>query len=844
MMKPSQAAAELLRRRKARQSLVEYARYIEVPGAPLSEDDDTEDFRPVETQLAAHHVLMLEAIQRTIEKPNGRLMLFMPPGSSKSTYASVVAVSWAMGRTPGYKVIGVSYGSDMAKKFGRRTRSIIKQQKYRALFSAGLKGDQAAADEWALTNDSEYMSGGILSGITGNRADCLVAGTMIETSAGPVAIENIEHCPASVKVLSFNHRLNVMEYQDIEAFSHRKGIGIYRVTTARGSVVEATGNHQFYTGRGYVKASSLAPGDCLLRLLRKGEGETSVRISKMGSEMREGSLLLPPVQPSARVVQGQEKVRRVREPNGEEDAQVLRHVPSSSQKVASCDSSANLPVMPNLQQDVQSGLAGQEGRGLCRLLQPNMRGHRPFSTYEREGESYVEGWSYASQATASFSPRIQGDEAADPREGWLHVRDMRGRQETTRPPHRQLADEQRVNEFGNPLSSLPQGGSQEFAWEAEQDHVISVERIGDEASVFDIQVSKNHNFFANGILVHNCVIIDDPVKGRQDADSEVIRQRTKDEYEESVKTRLKPGGSIIIVQTRWHQDDLAGSILPEGYNGESGIIRGRDGFDWEVICLAAKCERDDDPLGRKIGEYLWPEWFDEKHWANFERNPRTWAALFQQRPAPETGDYFKREWIIPVQHIPPREEMAIYGASDYAVTSKGGDYTVHVILGIAKDGRMYLLDVWRQQASSDVWVDAFCALVRKWKPIGWAEETGQIKSGVGPFLVKRMIETNSFVAREQFATRGDKSVRAQSIRGRMAMQGLHVPADAPWLSDLISEMMTFPVGVHDDQVDALGLVGQLLDRMSMGSSQTKQKPLEEDEGDYMTVMAPALPRMR
>ncbi|WP_367946510.1 hypothetical protein, partial [Bacillus anthracis] len=78
---------------------------------------------------------------------------------------------------------------------------------------------------------------------------------------------------------------------------------------------------------------------------------------------------------------------------------------------------------------------------------------------------------------------------------------MRGRQEATRSPHRQFADEQRVNEFGNPLSSLPQGGPQELAWEAERDHVISVERIGDEASVFDIQVSKNHNFFANGILV-------------------------------------------------------------------------------------------------------------------------------------------------------------------------------------------------------------------------------------------------------------------------------------------------------------------------------------------------------
>lgn len=485
---PQAAAQELLRRRRARASLTEFARYIDVPGAPVSEDEDTESFQSVETQLAAHHILTLEAIQRCIEKPNGRLMLLMPPGSAKSTYGSVVAPAWIMGKKPNYRMIGVSYGSDMARKFGRRTRSIIKQAKYATLFATGLSAESSAADEWALENASEYMSGGILSGITGNRADC--------------------------------------------------------------------------------------------------------------------------------------------------------------------------------------------------------------------------------------------------------------------------------------------------------------------------------------------VVVDDPFKGRQDADSEVIRERTIAEYEESVLTRLKPGGSLIIINTRWHNGDLSGSILPENYAGESGIIRGRDGEDWEVICLAAKCERADDPLGRAIGEYIWPEWFGPDHWAKFERLPRTWNALFQQRPSPETGDYFKREWIHPMEHTPPRDNMLVYGGSDYAVTANGGDYTVHGVIGIDPDGNPWLLDVWRKQASSDVWVDAFCDLVKKWKPIGWAEETGQIKSGVGPFLTKRMMETGAYVAREQFATRGDKAVRAQSFRGLIATRGLRVPRDAPWLSDLIAEMMSFPVGVHDDQVDMLGLIGQLLDRMFKGSLPT------------------------
>jgi predicted phage terminase large subunit-like protein len=184
--------------------------------------------------------------------------------------------------------------------------------------------------------------------------------------------------------------------------------------------------------------------------------------------------------------------------------------------------------------------------------------------------------------------------------------------------------------------------------------------------------------------------------------------------------------------------------------------------------------------------------------------------------------------------------MAIYGASDYAVTSNGGDYTVHVVVGVDHEGRLWLLDMWRGQTSSDIWVESFCNLVRKWKPIGWAEETGQIKSGVGPFLVKRMIETQAFVAREQFPTRGDKAVRAQSIRARMSLSGLYVKADAPWLSDLISEMMSFPVGVHDDQVDALGLCGQLMDRMVTGAT-PKQAERQLEIG---AIYAPPIPTRR
>ena len=129
-----------------------------------------------------------------------------------------------------------------------------------------------------------------------------------------------------------------------------------------------------------------------------------------------------------------------------------------------------------------------------------------------------------------------------------------------------------------------------------------------------------------------------------------------------------------------------------------------------------------------------------------------WAALYQQRPAPEDGDYFKAEWLKPCEALPPKETLRVYGGSDYAVTADGGDYTVHAVVGLDPDCRMYLLDVWRKQASTDAWIEAFCDLVLEWKPITWAEEKTQITSGVGPYIDRRQRERKAFVYREQFPT--------------------------------------------------------------------------------------------
>lgn len=171
-------------------------------------------------------------------------------------------------------------------------------------------------------------------------------------------------------------------------------------------------------------------------------------------------------------------------------------------------------------------------------------------------------------------------------------------------------------------------------------------------------------------------IIDDPVAGRAEAASETIRQSTLEAYQDDFLTRLTPGASIILIQTRWDIEDLAGSILPESWAGESGLIDCRDGQTWEVLCLPAQCESANDPCGRAIGDFLWPEWFNAQHWDIFRSNNRTWQALYQQRPRAPTGAFFSESSLLvdglPIE--PNKRPDIVYATVDTAVkTGKEND---------------------------------------------------------------------------------------------------------------------------------------------------------------------------
>ena len=316
-------------------------------------------------------------------------------------------------------------------------------------------------------------------------------------------------------------------------------------------------------------------------------------------------------------------------------------------------------------------------------------------------------------------------------------------------------------------------------------------------------------------------IIDDPTRSREDANSLIIRNRNWEWFKADFKTRLKPAASTILIGTRWHEDDIFGRVINE-------MDRGYE--QWEILSLPAEA-LEGDALGRTPGEMLWsddPNYLYGEHLKLQKQTqpPRNWCALFQQSPAPETGAYFEEQWLKTYTNPPPFENLSIYGASDFAVTSDAGDYTVHLVIGVDQNNKMYLLDLWRKRTSTDQWIDSWCDLVLRWKPLEWGMEAGQIKSSIGPFIERRARERRAYTYTRTFPSKRDKSVRAQAIRGRMSLEGLYVPVGAHWFPDFLHEVLSFPTGKHDDQVDCLSLIGQMLDHIVPGRIAAKPEPIK------------------
>ena len=289
------------------------------------------------------------------------------------------------------------------------------------------------------------------------------------------------------------------------------------------------------------------------------------------------------------------------------------------------------------------------------------------------------------------------------------------------------------------------------------------------------------------------LIIDDPIKNRQEANSPVIRSHIWDWWRSTARTRLRPGGSIIIVMTRWHEDDLVGRLLGDEYRGEQSDVD-----RWEHIRLPALAEAG-DPLGRAEGEPLWPARYDRAALAatRLDIGPQEWAGLYQQRPAPREGGMFRTDWWEIVAAAPSGGQPV--RGWDLAATSDGGDYTAGCKMRLA-GGVYYIEDMVRMRGSPaevERMIRSTAAVDGPETLIDLPQDPGQAGKAQVRYLVRQLAGYNVRYSLES----GSKELRAGPLSAQAEAGNVKLVRGA-WNRAWIDEASVFPHGSYDDQVDA------------------------------------------
>lgn len=319
----------------------------------------------------------------------------------------------------------------------------------------------------------------------------------------------------------------------------------------------------------------------------------------------------------------------------------------------------------------------------------------------------------------------------------------------------------------------------------------------------------------------HCLLLDDLVKNREEADSPTYRNSQWGWFTDVAMSRLMGGmGQVVIINTRWHEDDLVGRLTdPTNPHYKESIAK-----QWKVIAFPALAE-DNDLLGREKDEPLWPDHITKEFLVSQrDLNPKGFSALYQGRPTPEEGDFFKKEWISTYQPSELPKNLRYYCASDHAVsTAQDRDPTVLLAVGVDENDTIWVLpDLWWRRQETDAVVDAMLDMMARYKPLIWWAERGHISKSIAPFLKKRMHEERIYCTIDEVVPAKDKQTRAQAIKGRMSMGKVRFPGFADWWGAAQSELLSFPSGKHDDFCDALSYVGLGLGRMHSATAPSRK----------------------
>lgn len=283
-------------------------------------------------------------------------------------------------------------------------------------------------------------------------------------------------------------------------------------------------------------------------------------------------------------------------------------------------------------------------------------------------------------------------------------------------------------------------------------------------------------------------IIDDPFKDRKEAESKTIRDGVWNWYTSTFYTRLMPGGSIILCQTRWHEDDLAGRLLKEMRRG---------GESWQIINLPAIAEGH-DILGRTEGEALWPEWYPEETLKQIQNTIGTydWLSLYQQRPTAEEGNIFKKHWWRRFRDFPEKFSKRIHAWDTAFKDGQQNDFSVCLSIGV-NEGDIYILDRFKGKLE-------FPDLKKAAESMAYRDKVDAVvveDKASGQSLVQEL-RRNTKLSVVAHKIDRDKVARAYSVTPMIEGGRVYLPEWGSWIDDYIANMASFPQAEHDDDVDA------------------------------------------
>jgi len=338
----------------------------------------------------------------------------------------------------------------------------------------------------------------------------------------------------------------------------------------------------------------------------------------------------------------------------------------------------------------------------------------------------------------------------------------------------------------------------------------------------------------------NVLLIDDPFKDRESADSEIVRDKTYKWYLSTAYTRLEGSltelddddlwndwhqaeaegeafeGAIVIIQTRWHEDDLSGRLLKDMEDGAD---------QWDILEL---------PAINDAGEALWPAKYPLESLERIKKaltiqgGSREWQSLYQQKPTLEEGTFFKREWFKRFR-IDDKPKTNNYQSSDFATKEDAGDFTELGVWGLCNDGDLWAVEWWYGQTTTDVWIDEQLNQYKKHDCYASFGESGVIRRAVEPFQTMRSRAKKIWMRMEWITRSSDKVSMARSFQGLASSGMVHIP-HSDWGDRLIEQLCKFPAGTYDDAVDVCALIGMAVNSSHPAILETVETEIQPIDG--------------